>query len=94
MQFATLQSVGFNGTTVNYTGNVHELTYTTTRYVSQYIPVQRFENTAGPPVPNPNGNITGLSKTTFSYQFDRGFLSTLGVTLDSPATWAGAEAGF
>jgi hypothetical protein len=94
MQFTTVTGVAFNGKVLQYTGTVQELSYTTTRYISQYIPVQRFQNVAGPIVPNPNGSINGISKTTFGYSFDRGVLGTVGVTLQTPSTWSGSEAGF
>ena len=94
MQFTTITDVIKRGDVVGYTGTVQELGFTTQRYISQYIPVQRFTNTAGPIVPDANGTITRISKTTFAYSFDLAALSTVGVTLESPSSWAGAEAGF
>jgi len=90
MQFTTLNDIRVydqgNLRTVAYTGTVQELTYTTERYISQYLPVTRFRNVDGPEVPDVNGPTQIVSSAVFGYPLDRQSLEVVGAQLQGNNT--------
>lgn len=97
MQFTTISSLGQvddgQNKYVRYTGTVQELAYTTQKHISQYIPITRFRNLEGPMEPSSTGVVYRVSQTIFAFPFDRQSIEVVGVVLQSPSSWAAAEAG-
>lgn len=97
MQFTTINNIRVwdqgNLRRVNYTGTVHELTYTTNKFISQYIPVPRFRSIAGPERPDPNGTTAVVSNSVFSYPFDRQTIELIGTQLQGNSVRSTSKAG-
>lgn len=97
MQFTTINDIRVwdqgNLRRVTYTGTVQELTYTTQKFISQYIPITRFRSVAGPERPDPNGTIAVVSNSVFSYPFDRQTVEVIGTQLQGNSVQSTSEAG-